>query len=37
VGKEIEKLPIPLLGEEEPTAVTISFLIDNAQTMYPRK
>ena len=33
-GKEIEKLPIPLLGEERPTAATIVFLIDSAQRLY---
>lgn len=37
VGQEIEKLPIPLFGDELPTAGTIGFLIDNAKTRYPRK
>jgi hypothetical protein len=37
VGKEIEKLPVPLFGGENASAATIGFLIENAQSLYQRK
>jgi len=36
-GKEIEKLPKPLFGEENPTAVNIVAFIRNAQNLYKRR
>lgn len=36
-GKEIEKLPIPLFGEENPTVVNIVSFIANAQDLYNRR
>jgi hypothetical protein len=36
VGKEIEKLPVLLFGGEKASAGTISFLIENAQSLYQR-
>jgi len=36
VGKEIKKMPVPLFGSENASAATISFLIENAQSLYQR-
>ena len=37
VGKEIETLPIPLFGEENPTAVNIVSFMKNSQDLYGRE